>query len=113
VQITGGMYPEGALQRFNEEILSVVKACDGSGPCPAPQFPRTLADLISIDGPLWTREVSEGAEGAICRHVDALLHAVGAERMVVGHTIQARPSTVALMHHAVYHTQICIPSYHM
>eukprot|EP00892_Ulva_mutabilis_P011251 jgi/Ulvmu1/8499/UM044_0033.1 len=93
MKVTGGMYAEGALERFNEEILSIVTDCNGTVPCPPRSTPRRLADLISIDGPLWTRDVSEGAEGKICRDVDALLHAVGAERMVVGHTIQERAQT--------------------
>lgn len=85
------MYPDDALQRFNDDILAIVRACDGSAPCPPPTADRRVAELLSINGPLWTREVTEGAEGALCPKVEALLHAVGAQRMVVGHTIQARP----------------------
>lgn len=84
------MYPDDALQRFNDDILAIVRACDGSAPCPPPAADRRVAELLGIDGPLWTREVTEGAEGALCPKVEALLHAVGAQRMVVGHTIQAR-----------------------
>lgn len=90
MQITGGMYQAGALERFNDDIMAIVRACDGSKPCPPPSAPRGVASLLSVDGPLWTRDVSEGSEAAICPKVDALLHAVGAERMVVGHTIQVR-----------------------
>lgn len=90
VQITGGMYSAGALERFNDDIMAVVRGCDGSKPCPPPSTPRGVAGLLSVDGPLWTRDVSEGAEATICPQVDALLHAIGAERIVVGHTIQAR-----------------------
>ncbi len=45
-------------------------------------------DAIGGDGPLWVRDYSDGPDEAACTMLDEVLTALGASRMVVGHTVQ-------------------------
>lgn len=47
-------------------------------------------------GPLWTRVFSLGQVGAICKEVDMTLSKLGAEKLVVGHTVQENGSIGSL-----------------
>ncbi len=46
------------------------------------------AIVVSEDGPVWTRAYSAEGEAPACSELSATLAAVGARRMVVGHTVQ-------------------------
>jgi len=62
---------------------------DGQAGGPQAAPPTLTAD----DSPVWTREI--GREQADCARVSAALDALGAHRMVVGHTVQPRGINVA------------------
>jgi len=48
-------------------------------------------DLYDNESPVWNRFYSrDGADGEICAEVERVLAAVGANRMVIGHTVQMR-----------------------
>lgn len=49
-----------------------------------------VRDLTGDSGPLWTRFYAGSDQEQICKTVSQVLKQVGAERMVVGHTIQER-----------------------
>lgn len=52
---------------------------------------RSLRDLLGDAGPVWTRFFADGGRSQeVCDVVSQVLKQVGAERMVVGHTIQTR-----------------------
>ena len=46
------------------------------------------SSLLSDDGPFWTRQLALGPEAKACEEVQQTLQAMGATRMVVGHTAQ-------------------------
>lgn len=46
------------------------------------------AIVVSEDGPVWTRAYSAEGEAPACSELSATLAALGARRMVVGHTVQ-------------------------
>jgi hypothetical protein len=46
------------------------------------------AIVVSDDGPVWTRAYSAEGEAPACAELSATLAALGARRMVVGHTVQ-------------------------
>ena len=47
------------------------------------------------DAPVWTRLYSDNPDGEACAQLDRALRAVGAARMVVGHTPQTRGISAA------------------
>jgi hypothetical protein len=57
------------------------------------QDPQPPVALTSDDGPVWTRAV--GGPQVDCAQVTAALAALGARRMVVGHTVQGHGITSA------------------
>jgi hypothetical protein len=63
------------IGRLNREVK---RWMDGSGAPPAP--------ISEPEGPVWTRRYSEDRAGIDCEGLRAALSAVGAKRMVVGHT---------------------------
>ncbi len=44
--------------------------------------------VVADDGPVWTRAYSAEGEAPACHELSATLRALGARRMVVGHTVQ-------------------------
>ncbi|CAE8684007.1 unnamed protein product, partial [Polarella glacialis] len=63
------------IEALNQKLLQAVE-----------QDPGSLDPVLGRDGPMWTRFFA-GVEPP-CEQVEEALHAAGAERMVVGHTIQ-------------------------
>jgi hypothetical protein len=53
------------------------------------------AVLMREDAPVWTRLYSREPDGAACEQLAVVLHALGAQRMVVGHTPQTRGISAA------------------
>jgi hypothetical protein len=53
------------------------------------------AVLMRDDAPVWTRLYSNEPDSAACEQLDGVLHALGAVRMVVGHTPQPRGISAA------------------
>ena len=43
--------------------------------------------LIGNDGPVWTRELSQGAEAVACAYAENVTQRLGVRRIVVGHTV--------------------------
>ncbi|HSY20909.1 MAG TPA: metallophosphoesterase [Polyangiaceae bacterium] len=88
VFVHGGILPSHAqygLDRINQELDDWLEG----------RLPL-LPDLFtSDDGPLWTREYSTDQDPNACPTLDSVLASLGAERMVVGHTVQRRGITSA------------------
>lgn len=74
--VTLGLVRYG-IGRINRETRAWM---NGNGPMPFP--------VKDPDGPLWTRRYSEDDLGIDCAGLAAALDALGAKRMVVGHTPQ-------------------------
>lgn len=81
VFVHGGLHPEHlayGLDRLNGEVRAWI---DGRG-----EEPKAVRDRSS---PLWTRRYSQGQPSAReCLELERVLAALGARRMVVGHTMQ-------------------------
>ncbi|KAG2437910.1 hypothetical protein HXX76_005526 [Chlamydomonas incerta] len=86
VFVHGGVLPahvEYGLERINSETQSWMLAPDG--PKPAPSFLRGGSAIV------WARAFSASDERRCdCDTLQQVLQSVGAQRMVVGHTIQTR-----------------------
>jgi hypothetical protein len=81
VFVHGGVLPKHVaygLDRMNDELDAWL---DGKRPEPP-------APLVAEDGPVWTRLYSADQGGPDCADLGAALAALGARRMVVGHTVQ-------------------------
>jgi hypothetical protein len=79
VFVHGGVLPahvESGIERINEEVRAWLR-----GEAPAPQWTR------GEDTPIWTRLYSRNVDAAACDTVAAVLAALDARRMVVGHTV--------------------------
>lgn len=77
----GGVLPKHVtygIDRMNDEVAAFFR-----GAAPAP--PKVV---VSEDGPVWTRMYSAAPGREECQVLDQALHAIGAKRMVVGHTVQ-------------------------
>lgn len=80
VFVHGGVTPghvRYGIARINQEIRAWMS---GKGAIPAP--------AKDPEGPLWTRRYSQDDTGIDCAGLSAALAALGAKRMVVGHTPQ-------------------------
>lgn len=77
----GGVLPEHVeygIDRINAEVRAWMK---GEG--------RVNPELIaSDDAPVWTRAYGGDTSPAVCAALDRVLTALGARRLVVGHTVQ-------------------------
>jgi Calcineurin-like phosphoesterase len=81
VFVHGGILPKHVrygLDRMNDEVDAWLLGRRAAPPTP----------LVAEDGPLWTRAYSTTSEEPDCNALDEALSAVGAKRMVVGHTVQ-------------------------
>ncbi len=68
------------LDRINDEARRWMT--EGGGPAP-----RSIA---SEDSPVWTRAYGGAMDDAGCQALERVLASLGAKRLVVGHTVQAR-----------------------
>lgn len=84
VFVHGGLsyeHVEYGLDRINDEVRDWISA----------KTPVIPAMATSRTGPLWTRALGgPSVEPAACRDLARALAAVGAKRVVIGHTIQAQ-----------------------
>ncbi|MBZ5585597.1 MAG: metallophosphoesterase [Acidobacteriia bacterium] len=78
--VHGGISPAYAAMSLTAINEQVRKELDGAVPPPE-------AMILSDDGPLWYRGLSEGDEQALRAHVDAVLTNFGVKRIVAGHTV--------------------------
>lgn len=81
VFVHGGVLPRIAdygVERLNQETREWIR---GDLPCP-PEV------LFASDGPVWSRHFSMKPDEEDCRVLEASLEKLGAQRMVVGHTVQ-------------------------
>lgn len=81
VFVHGGVVPRLAdygVERLNQETREWIR---GDLPCP-PEI------LLAHDGPVWSRDFSRRSDDEACRLLRASLESLGAQRMVVGHTVQ-------------------------
>jgi hypothetical protein len=77
----GGVLPhivDYGVERLNQETRRWIR---GDDPCPP-------EPLFGGDGPIWSRHYSEEPDDEDCRLLEATLEGLGAQRMVVGHTVQ-------------------------
>jgi hypothetical protein len=81
------------VNALNEAVATLLAKCDGTSPCPGPDAVSTL--FFGENGPFWTRSYPFTAEASLCSKLDDVLHAVGAQQVVVGHTVQVREVTKA------------------
>jgi len=82
VFVHGGVLPHIAdygVERLNQETRQWIR---GDDPCP-PEV------LLAGDGPVWSRHFSDEPDTEDCRLLEASLERLGAQRMVVGHTVQS------------------------
>jgi hypothetical protein len=79
------------VDALNEAVASLLAKCDGASPCPGPDAFSSL--FLGDDGPFWTRSYPFTVEASLCSQLDEVLHAVGAQQVVVGHTVQVREVT--------------------
>lgn len=81
VFVHGGVLPQHVhygLDRMNDELDAWLSGQRGAPPEP----------VVEEDGPVWTRAYSTPSETPDCQSLKAVLSAMGAKRMVVGHTVQ-------------------------
>jgi hypothetical protein len=86
--VHGGALPKHVaygLDRLNAELAAFMRG----------QRPTPPAAAVAEDGPVWTRAYSLEPGPAECAQLEEVLTAVGAKRMVVGHTVQAKGITSA------------------
>lgn len=77
----GGVLPhvaEYGLERLNEETRRWLRK---EQECPPPL-------LLPADGPVWSRHYSDEVDAGDCALLEVTLKRLGAQRMVVGHTVQ-------------------------
>lgn len=77
---------EGGLESLNREVQAFFRG----------ETARPPSGMVDADGPLWTR-IYGGPElsSAVCAELVTTLSALGAKRLVVGHTVQAAGITSA------------------
>jgi hypothetical protein len=73
---------EAAIAALNARLAKALAAAHGPG------LERADAPLFGAGGPFWLRALALGGERAACADVARTLKALGARRMVVGHTVQ-------------------------
>ncbi len=81
VFVHGGVLPhivEYGVERLNQETRRWIR---GDDPCPP-------EPLLAGNGPVWSRHYSEQPDEEDCRLLEVTLQNLGAQRMVVGHTVQ-------------------------
>jgi hypothetical protein len=81
VFVHGGVLPhvaEYGIERLNQESRMWIRR---ESECP-PDV------LLAEDGPVWSRHYSDEPDEADCRLLEETLDMLGADRMVVGHTVQ-------------------------
>jgi len=73
-----GQFGSGSkgLDALNARVMQLIKAGDDSD------------EILRTNGPLWNRFFASGKEKDVCKSVEETLKLVGADRMVVGHTVQ-------------------------
>jgi hypothetical protein len=82
----------GVLQqhvRYGIDAINRETSAWMRGERPAPSV------LMQEDAPIWTRLYSSDPDAAACVQLDSVLHALGAARMVVGHTPQSHGISAA------------------
>ncbi len=82
VFVHGGVLPRVAdygVERLNQETRRWIR---GEDPCPP-------EPLLADDGPVWSRHYSDEPDHDDCRLLEVTLQRLGAQRMVVGHTVQS------------------------
>lgn len=82
VFVHGGVLPhiaEYGIERLNQEAREWIR---GDRLCQPPL-------LLASDGPVWARHYSDEPDAEDCRLLEITLEKLGAERMVVGHTVQS------------------------
>jgi hypothetical protein len=85
VFVHGGVLPQHAeygVDRINDEIRAWMR-----GDAPAPDASQ------GNDSPIWTRLYSQNPDDAACATAAATLDALGARRMIVGHTVHRQGIT--------------------
>jgi hypothetical protein len=87
VFVHGGVLPQHV--RYGIETINREAAAWMRGERAAP------AVLMQNDAPVWTRLYSADPDAAACAQLEQVLHALGAARMVVGHTPQPRGISAA------------------
>jgi len=81
VFVHGGVLPhivDYGIERLNQETRQWIR---GDLQCPP-------EPLLAGDGPVWSRHYSKEPDEEDCRLLDLALEQLGAQRMVVGHTVQ-------------------------
>lgn len=81
--VHGGIRPPYASKGLEAFNAPTAKWLLGEG---AP-LPAAMRDP---EGPIWTREYSDQVDAAACADLDLALAQLGVDRMVVGHTVQAK-----------------------
>ena len=79
----------GLLPSFGSDVKSLNSEVKSLLEHPAAELQTNPSPLLSDDGPFWTRRLALGPEGQVCGEVQKTLEALGAQRMVLGHTAQA------------------------
>lgn len=87
VFVHGGVLPHHA--KNGPEAINTAVAAWIRGEAPLPSY------LQGEDSPHWSRHYSQAPDAADCRLLDETLAALGAARMVVGHTVQPGGPTAA------------------
>jgi hypothetical protein len=88
VFVHGGVLPhvaEYGIERLNQETRQWIRK---EIPCPP-------AVLLPSDGPVWSRHYSDETDEEDCRMLEEVLRTLGAQRMVVGHTVHEKGITAA------------------
>lgn len=88
VFVHGGVLPKHVaygIDRINDEARAWLLGEKSESPAP----------LQAEDGPLWTRMYSAATGREECAVLDKTLQAMGAKRMVVGHTVQRAGASAA------------------
>ena len=81
VFVHGGILPQHAaagLERINADVQAWIR---GDGPAPDPW-------IRSASAPVWSRTYSDNPDAEDCKTLQQTLQMLGAQRMVVGHTVQ-------------------------
>jgi hypothetical protein len=92
VFVHGGVLPKHlryGLDRMNDEVDAWLRR----------KRPAPPDVVVAEDGPVWTRKYSEGPGADACESLTQVLAALGAKRMVVGHTVQMGGITSACENH--------------
>jgi hypothetical protein len=88
VFVHGGILPKHVrygLDKMNEEVSAWLLGRSAAPP-----------DAVAgDDAPVWTRKYSSDGEGSACSLLAQVLSDLGAKRMIVGHTVQAKGITTA------------------